>query len=99
MKEFTDGESNFTALLQRAMEMEGVDRETLHQLVFLLMKVSLLTCLVFVAADFEHHALSVVIDRPCRTKLRQLWVMGNCSNVSCRLGSSRICFASFYSVF
>ena len=41
MKEFTDGESNFTALLQRAMEMEGVDRETLHQLVFLLMKVSL----------------------------------------------------------
>lgn len=41
LKEFTDGESNFTALLQRAMEMEGVDRETLHQLVFLLMKVSL----------------------------------------------------------
>jgi len=39
LKEFTDGESNFTALLQRAMEMEGVDRETLHQLVSLLMKV------------------------------------------------------------
>jgi len=39
LKEFTDGESNLTALLQRAMEMEGVDRETLHQLVFLLMKV------------------------------------------------------------
>jgi len=42
LKEYTDGESNFTALLQRAMEMEGVDREILHQLVFLLMKVSLL---------------------------------------------------------
>ena len=40
LKEFTDGESNFTALLQRAMELEGVDRETLHQLIFLLMKVS-----------------------------------------------------------
>jgi len=46
LKEFTDGESNFTALLQRAMEMEGVDRETLHQLVSLLMKVSLFTCAV-----------------------------------------------------
>ena len=40
LKEFTDGESNFTALLQKAMEMEGVDRETLHQLICLLMKVS-----------------------------------------------------------
>ena len=46
LKEFTDGESNFTALLQRAMEMEGVDRETLHQLVFLLMKVSILQLLL-----------------------------------------------------
>jgi len=48
LKEFTDGESNFTALLQRAMEMEGVDRETLHQLVFLLMKVSAVICSVAV---------------------------------------------------
>ncbi|XP_052267084.1 protein unc-79 homolog [Dreissena polymorpha] len=38
MKEFTDEESNFAALLQRAMDLEGVDRETVHQLVALLMK-------------------------------------------------------------
>jgi protein unc-79 len=40
LREFTDGESNFAALLQRAMEMEGVDRETLHHIITLLMKVS-----------------------------------------------------------
>lgn len=40
LKEFTDEESNFAALLQRAMDLEGVDRETVHQLVALLMKVS-----------------------------------------------------------
>ena len=39
MREFTDEESNFAALLQRAMDLEGVDRETIHQLVSLLMKV------------------------------------------------------------
>ncbi|WAR19666.1 UNC79-like protein [Mya arenaria] len=38
LKEFTDEESNFAALLQRAMDLEGVDRETVHQLVALLMK-------------------------------------------------------------
>ena len=42
MREFTDGESNFAALLQRAMEMEGVDRETLHHIVTLLIKVGLI---------------------------------------------------------
>jgi len=42
LKEFTDDESNFAALLQRAMDLEGVDRETVHQLVALLMKVG--TC-------------------------------------------------------
>lgn len=41
LKEFTDEESNFAALLQRAMDLEGVDRETVHQLVALLMKVCL----------------------------------------------------------
>lgn len=54
LKEFTDGESNFTALLQRAMEMEGVDRETLHQLICLLMKVSVLICSVPTTADSDH---------------------------------------------
>ena len=39
LREFTDEESNFAALLQRAMDLEGVDRETLHHLVTLLMKV------------------------------------------------------------
>ena len=39
LREFTDGESNFAALLQRAMDLEGVDRETLHHLVTLLLKV------------------------------------------------------------
>ncbi len=39
LREFTDEESNFAALLQRAMDLEGVDRETVHHLVTLLMKV------------------------------------------------------------
>ncbi len=39
LREFTDEESNFAALLQRAMDLEGVDRETVHHLVALLMKV------------------------------------------------------------
>lgn len=39
IKEFTDEESNFTALLQKAMDMEGVDRDTVYQLVALLMRV------------------------------------------------------------
>ena len=39
LREFTDEESNFAALLQRAMDLEGVDRETVHELVTLLMKV------------------------------------------------------------
>ncbi|KAK3093633.1 hypothetical protein FSP39_018303 [Pinctada imbricata] len=38
VKEFTDDESNFTALLQRAMDMEGVDKDTVYKLVALLMK-------------------------------------------------------------
>lgn len=38
LKEFTDEESNFAAILQRAMDLEGVDRETVYQLVSLLMK-------------------------------------------------------------
>ncbi|XP_055879587.1 protein unc-79 homolog isoform X2 [Biomphalaria glabrata] len=37
LKEFTDEESNFAALLQRAMDLEGVDRDTVYQLVALLM--------------------------------------------------------------
>ena len=40
LREFTDEESNLAALLQRAMDLEGVDRETVHQLVTLLMRVS-----------------------------------------------------------
>ena len=39
LREFTDEESNFAALLQRAMDLEGVDRETVHHLVAQLMKV------------------------------------------------------------
>ncbi|CAI9733136.1 QUALITY PROTEIN: unc-79 homolog [Octopus vulgaris] len=38
LREFTDEESNFTELLQKAMDLEGVDRDTIHQLVALLMK-------------------------------------------------------------
>ncbi|XP_064622108.1 protein unc-79 homolog isoform X4 [Lineus longissimus] len=38
LREFTDEESNFAALLQRAMDLEGVDRDTVHQLSALLMK-------------------------------------------------------------
>ncbi|KAK3579716.1 hypothetical protein CHS0354_000200 [Potamilus streckersoni] len=38
LKEFTDEESNFAALLQRAMDLEGVDRETVYMLVSFLMK-------------------------------------------------------------
>ncbi|XP_056021737.1 protein unc-79 homolog isoform X2 [Ostrea edulis] len=38
IKEFTDEESNFTALLQKAMDLEGVDRDTVYQLVALLMR-------------------------------------------------------------
>ncbi|KAK6182809.1 hypothetical protein SNE40_010404 [Patella caerulea] len=38
LREFTDEESNFAALLQRAMDLEGVDRHTVYQLVSLLMK-------------------------------------------------------------
>ena len=41
MREFTDEESNFAALLQRAMDLEGVDRDVVYQLVALLMKVML----------------------------------------------------------
>ena len=41
MREFTDEESNFAALLQRAMDLEGVDRDVVYQLVALLMKVTL----------------------------------------------------------
>ncbi|KAH9514229.1 Protein unc-79 [Bulinus truncatus] len=37
LREFTDEESNFAALLQRAMDLEGVDRDTVYQLVALLM--------------------------------------------------------------
>lgn len=40
VKEFSDEDSNFTALLQKAMDMDGVDRDTVFQLVALLMKVS-----------------------------------------------------------
>uniref|UniRef100_A0A1I8HU44 RING-type domain-containing protein n=1 Tax=Macrostomum lignano TaxID=282301 RepID=A0A1I8HU44_9PLAT len=36
-REFTDEESNFAAQLQRALDLEGGDRETLHQLVALLL--------------------------------------------------------------
>ena len=46
LKEFTDEESNFTAILQRAMDLEGVDRETVYQLVSLLMKVFYMTVTV-----------------------------------------------------
>ncbi|ELU08396.1 hypothetical protein CAPTEDRAFT_227700 [Capitella teleta] len=38
LREYTDGESKFASLLQRAMDLDGVDRETLHHLVSLLMK-------------------------------------------------------------
>ncbi|XP_046579791.1 LOW QUALITY PROTEIN: protein unc-79 homolog [Haliotis rubra] len=38
LREFTDEESNFAALLQRAMDLDGVDRDTVYQLVALLMK-------------------------------------------------------------
>ncbi|XP_064602074.1 protein unc-79 homolog isoform X2 [Liolophura sinensis] len=38
LREFTDEESNFAALLQRAMDLEGVDRNTVYELVALLMK-------------------------------------------------------------
>lgn len=41
MREYTDGESKFASLLQRAMDLDGVDRETLHHLVSLLMKVKI----------------------------------------------------------
>ncbi|ESO85360.1 hypothetical protein LOTGIDRAFT_154853 [Lottia gigantea] len=37
-REFSDEESNFAALLQRAMDLEGVDRHTVYQLVALLLK-------------------------------------------------------------
>ncbi|KAJ8308209.1 hypothetical protein KUTeg_013083 [Tegillarca granosa] len=43
LKEFTDEESNFTALLQKAMDMEGVDRDAVYQLVTMLMKF-MVTC-------------------------------------------------------
>ena len=39
LREFTDEESNFSALLHKAMELQGVDRETVHFLVSLLMRV------------------------------------------------------------
>lgn len=39
LREFTDEESNFAALLQRAMDLEGIDRDVVHHLVALLMKV------------------------------------------------------------
>lgn len=61
LKEFTDGESNFAALLQRAMEMEGVDRETLYHLVCLLMKVSTLICSAAVASC--HFLLRCVLKK------------------------------------
>ncbi|XP_025104233.1 protein unc-79 homolog isoform X4 [Pomacea canaliculata] len=38
LREFTDEESNFAALLQRAMDLEGIDRDVVHHLVALLMK-------------------------------------------------------------
>ncbi|CAD5115352.1 DgyrCDS4332 [Dimorphilus gyrociliatus] len=38
LREFTDEESKLAALLQRAMELEGVDSETVHMLVTFLMK-------------------------------------------------------------
>ncbi|XP_070180605.1 protein unc-79 homolog isoform X2 [Littorina saxatilis] len=38
LREFTDEESNFAALLQRAMDLEGVDRDVVYQLVALLIK-------------------------------------------------------------
>ena len=41
LKEFTDEESNFAALLQKAIDLEGVDRDTVYQLVSLLMTVCL----------------------------------------------------------
>lgn len=40
LREFTDEESNFAALLQKAMDLEGVDRDTVYQLVSLLMMVT-----------------------------------------------------------
>ncbi|GFO35399.1 unc-79-like protein, partial [Plakobranchus ocellatus] len=36
-REFTDEESNFTALLQQAVDLDGLDRDTVYQLVSLLM--------------------------------------------------------------
>lgn len=44
LREFTDEESNFAIMLQRAMEMDGVDKSTLHYLVTLLLKVRKLSC-------------------------------------------------------
>lgn len=42
LKEFSDEDSNFTALLQKAMDMDGIDRDTVFQLVALLMKVCIM---------------------------------------------------------
>ena len=39
LRVFTDEESNFAALLQRAMDLEGIDRDVVYQLVALLMNV------------------------------------------------------------
>ena len=78
LKEFTDGESNLTALLQRAMEMEGVDRETLHQLVLLLMKVPPLFtfCCSYIRAYpfiFYNALLNFYYVNPSRLSL-SLWL-------------------------
>lgn len=62
MREFTDGESNFAALLQRAMEMEGVDRETLHHIVTLLIKVCLTIKHVTLNSIFQVELSSLLVS-------------------------------------
>jgi len=92
LKEFTDGESNFTALLQKAMEMEGVDRETLHQLICLLMKVSTLICCVAVASEDAESLLHCVVQNYTSTGwwASTLRFLENCCIISCFF---EICFS------
>jgi len=68
LREFTDGESNFAALLQRAMDLDKADRHTLYHIVTLLMKF-MINCRIDVLHD------DLITSRVQNIVLRHVYVL------------------------
>ncbi|XP_013379281.1 protein unc-79 homolog [Lingula anatina] len=63
LREFTDQQSNFSALLQKAMDLEGVDRETVHKVTALLMKFMMNSDQDIVSSDKEESKYQDIVLR------------------------------------